>query len=39
VKEIREKVDAGNLRMIFASLQENAERLLQKQVSDSAGDI
>lgn len=33
VKEIREKVDAGNLRMIFASLQENAERLLQKQNS------
>jgi len=33
VKEIREKVDAGNLRMIFASLQENAERILQKQNS------
>ena len=37
MKEIREKVDAGNLRMIFASLQENAERILQKQVNDSAG--
>lgn len=35
VKEIRTTIDAGNLRMIFASLQEKAERVAKKQNSES----